>query len=157
MPQSQNLKNKPQHAAPTAGEWFALHEEDPFNQTNGPIFVDHSFVGTETEPARVGFRVGSQNCSFAGACHGGIIASVLDIALGHCAQVSSGVPHTPTISLNVDFLSAAAEGEWLESRVRIVRQTRRLLFADALLVGPNATVARATAVFKIPSSPRETV
>jgi len=126
-----------------------LHEDDPFNQTNGAFFVDESFAGTEVEPARMGLRVRPQNCSFAGVCHGGIIASALDIALGHCAQLSSRVAHTPTISLNVDFLSAAKEGEWLESRVRIIRKTRRLLFADALLVGPSGAVARAAGVFKI--------
>jgi uncharacterized protein (TIGR00369 family) len=131
--------------------WLQLHSDDPFNQTNGPFYVKDGFAGDNIEPARIGFRVNSQNCSFAGICHGGVIASALDIALGHSAQTCTGARHTPTISLNVDFLAAASEGEWLESRVRIIRKTRRLVFADSLLVGQKGSVARATGVFKIPA------
>jgi acyl-coenzyme A thioesterase PaaI-like protein len=133
--------------------WTILHPEDPFNQTNGPFFVSEDFQGGEEEPARLGFRVRPHNCSFAGFCHGAVLASVLDNALGHCVQVASGAAHTPTISLNVDFVSAAAEGEWLESRVRIIRKTRSLVFADAVLLGECGITARASGIFKLPKQP----
>jgi uncharacterized protein (TIGR00369 family) len=134
-----------------AGEgWAVLHPEDRFNEANGPFFADPVFEGTASEPARIGFRVRGHNCSFAGTCHGGVIASALDIALGHSAQAASGASHAPTISLSVDFLAAAKEGDWLESRVRILRTTRSLVFADGTLVGPDGPVARASGVFKIP-------
>jgi uncharacterized protein (TIGR00369 family) len=133
--------------------WAILHPGDPFNRTNGPYFVSEDFEGTEEEPARIGFRVSAHNCSFAGFCHGAVIASVLDNALGHCAQLVSGAAHTPTISLTIDFLSAASEGEWLESRVRVIRKTRSLVFTDAILLGVDGVVARASGVFKLPRQP----
>jgi acyl-coenzyme A thioesterase PaaI-like protein len=130
--------------------WTVLHPEDPFNQANGPFFLNEDFDGGAEEPARLGFRVGPHNCSFTGLCHGGVIASALDNALGQSAQAASGAAHAPTISLSVDFVSAAGEGDWLESRVRIIRKTRSLIFADALLLGPAGLVARASGIFKPP-------
>src|SRR3954469_10719713 len=129
---------EPQLAAPAG--WSVLHPDDPFNRKNGPFFIADPFEATETEPARIGFRVGAHNCSFAGICHGGVIASVLDIALGQSIQRACGAAHTPTMSLAIDFVRRADVGEWLESRVRILKMTRSVAFCDTLLVGPNGNV-----------------
>jgi acyl-coenzyme A thioesterase PaaI-like protein len=40
-------------------------------------------------------------------------------------------------------------GHWIESRVRIMRRGRSIVFADVLLQGPKGPVAHGTTVFKL--------
>jgi acyl-coenzyme A thioesterase PaaI-like protein len=133
--------------------WSLLDMQDPFLEQNGPLYFADPFEGDDSEPARFGIRIGKHNCSFAGICHGGLIASVLDIALGRSMAKLCDVPHAPTVTLTIDFMRAAKLGDWLESRVRILRRTRSVVFCDAVLVGPEGIVARGSAVFKL-LSPR---
>lgn len=128
--------------------WRELRPDDPFNARNGPFYLADPFDATELEPLRIGFRVEPHNCSYAGTCHGGILAAVLDIALGQAVQKAMCAEHAPTISLVVDFMRPAGRSEWLESRVRVLKLTRSAGFCDGLLVGPSGNVARASGVFK---------
>jgi uncharacterized protein (TIGR00369 family) len=128
--------------------WRALRPDDPFNQRNGPFYLADPFEGDVVEPVRTGFRVAPHNCNYAGTCHGGVLAAVLDIALGQAVQKALDAQHAPTLSLVVDFMRPASPGEWLESRVRILKLTRSAGFCDGLLVGPHGNVARASGIFK---------
>ncbi len=125
--------------------------EDAYQEVNGPYFVADSFEPTDTEPMRFAFRVGAHNCSFAGTLHGGMIAATLDIVMGRSMSRFTGVEHGPTVSMSVDFMRPGKLGDWIESRVRILRRTRSMVFCDAVLIGPDGVVARGNAVFKLPS------
>jgi uncharacterized protein (TIGR00369 family) len=129
--------------------WRMLPYEDDFQRVNGPYFVNQAFEGTEEEPARFAFRVGQHNCNFFGTCHGGMIAASLDIAMGRSMAKVLGVEHAPTVTMTVDYMRAGKLGDWIESRVRILRKTRSMVFVDATLVGPGGVVARGNAVFKL--------
>jgi acyl-coenzyme A thioesterase PaaI-like protein len=129
--------------------WRMLPFEDAYQEHNGPYFLAEPFESTDIEPMRFGFRVGPHNCSFAGTCHGGMIAATLDIAMGRSMARLCGEDHAPTISMSVDFMRSAKLGEWIESRVRILRRTRSLVFCDAVLLGSEGVVARGGAVFKL--------
>ncbi len=131
--------------------WREFVVDDEFQIHNGPLFLADPFEGTEEEPLRLGFRVAEKHCGFPGMCHGGMIAMVLDNALGRSVQKGCGVDGAPTISLQVDFISAAKLGDWVESRVRLLRKTRSLAFVDATLIGPKGIVAKASGIFKLPT------
>jgi acyl-coenzyme A thioesterase PaaI-like protein len=137
-------------AGPPDG-WREFVVEDPFQAHNGPLYIADPFAGTEDEPLRLGFRVADKHCGFPGMCHGGMIAMVLDNALGRSVQKACGITVAPTVSLHVEYMNAAPLGDWIESRVRILRKTRSLAFVDALLVGQKGTIAKASAIFKLPS------
>ncbi len=109
-----------------------------------------------TRPSRRASACASSRITahFAGICHGGMLATALDIALGRSMAALIEGAHAPTVTLTIDFMRAAMQGDWLESRVRILRRTRSMIFCDTILTGPNGTVARANAVFKLPSAPR---
>lgn len=139
------------HDGAPAG-WRRLDLNDPFQARIGPIFVADPFVGEEDEPARFGIRIEQHHCSFAGTCHGGLLATVLDIALGRGVAVEREGAHAPTVTLTIDYMRAAQLGDWLETRTRILRRTRSMAFCDTVLVGPDGIVARANAIFKLPSS-----
>lgn len=134
--------------------WAEFTVDDQFQTNNGPLFIATPFDGTDEEPLRLGFRVAEKHCGFPGICHGGMIAMVLDNALGRSVQKACDVTIAPTVSLHVDYMNAGRLGDWLESRVRILRKTRSMVFLDALLVGPAGTIAKGSAVFKLPSQPR---
>lgn len=129
-----------------------LQLDDPFLERVGPVFIADDFAADDSEPARFGVRIEPHHCNFAGICHGGMLATVLDIALGRSMAALIEGAHAPTVTLTVDFLRAARLGDWLESRVRILRRTRSMVFCDAVLVGPEGIVVRGNAVFKLPST-----
>lgn len=131
--------------------WREFIVDDAFQTHNGPLFIADPFEASEEEPLRLGFRVAERHCGFPGICHGGMIATVLDNAVGRSVQKSCGVDGAPTISLHIEYLNAARQGDWVESRVRMLRKTRSLAFVDALLVGPKGPVAKASGIFKLPS------
>lgn len=124
---------------------------DPFQHRNGPFYVADPFTPTKEEPVRFGFHVAPYHCSYSGHAHGGWLSAILDVSLGQNVQAGCAVTHAPTISLTVDFIRGAQPGDWLESRVRLLRVTRSLAFCDGVLIGPEGAVARGSGVFKLPS------
>ena len=131
-------------------DWEPWNYGDPFEAANGVIFRSRTFVPTEEERVRIGFRVRPENCNFLGGCHGGLIASLVDIAMGRNVIAATGVAGAPTMSMTVDFVRGSAAGDWLESRVRIVRQARSVVFCDTLLIGAAGIIARGNGVFSLP-------
>ncbi|KXU31155.1 hypothetical protein A0J57_17850 [Sphingobium sp. 22B] len=125
---------------------------DPFQHLNGPFYIADPFEPAAEEAVRLGFRVAPHNCSYSGFAHGGWLSSILDVCLGQNAQAGCAVSHAPTISLSVDFMRGPQPGDWLESRVRLLRATRSLAFCDGVLLGPDGAVARGSGVFKLPST-----
>jgi acyl-coenzyme A thioesterase PaaI-like protein len=136
--------------SPPAG-WKLWDFQDPFQFQNGPYFYADPFEATAEEPIRFAFRVGPHNCSLAGnICHGGILAASIDTFIGRSIARACNIEHLPTVSLSVEFMRAAELGHWIESRVRIMRKGRTIVFADVLLLGPKGPVAHGTTVFKLP-------
>lgn len=101
----------------------------------------------------LGLRIEEKHCNAAGACHGGMVASVADVLLTVGSNIQGGQSRfLPTVSMTCDFLAPAARGAWLEGRLEILRVTRNLLFATGLLEVPGeGLVARASAVMKVPA------
>lgn len=139
-------------AAAPAG-WRRIERHDPFLDVNGPLFIADPFAANDEEPARFGFRVSARSCNFTGTLHGGLTAALLDMAMGMGMQHAVKVGVAPTVSLTVDYMRAAIAGDWLESRIRLLRQTRSMVFCDGLLIGPKGPIARGSGVFKLPPSP----
>lgn len=143
------MDTTPAAMPPDAG-WQVWEHDDPFEAANTRIFRATAFTPSEEELVRIGCRVLPANCNFLGGGHGGFIATLLDIAMGRNVLAATGTQGAPTVSMTVDFLRGAVAGDWLESRVRLLRRTRRLAFSDAILVGPKGIVARGNGVFAIP-------
>ncbi|MFZ2994866.1 PaaI family thioesterase [Sphingobium sp.] len=103
----------------------------------------------EDEPYRFGFTVEERHCNRMRVCHGGMLSTLADIGMGVNANTLSDFNDpTPTISLSVDFIAAAAVGDWIETRTSVLRITRSLCFVEGRLIGPRGAVARCNATFK---------
>jgi acyl-coenzyme A thioesterase PaaI-like protein len=77
--------------------------------------------------------------------------TMMDIALSGAVCFALGkYTSTPTVSSSFDFMAGAKEGDWIYGDIHSVKLTRTMGFASATIEGPNGSVARASACFKLP-------
>ena len=97
----------------------------------------------------LGLRAGPAHTNSRGFVHGGLIGALADNAMGlSCARASGHLGGYVTVSLSVDFLGAALEGQWLEFDTVFVKPGRTLCFAQAFVTADGQPCARANAVFR---------
>lgn len=117
----------------------------PFTQHNGPLYArwhkDH---------LQLGFRVLENHVNPGQSCHGGMLSMFADILLSGAAQYQTDIPRQflPTISLQLDFISAAPLGEWVQGQADVLKVTKNLIFSQGLIECNRNIVARASGVFK---------
>jgi uncharacterized protein (TIGR00369 family) len=81
-----------------------------------------------------------------GVPHGGLIATLLDIAMGTAARLAAGAP-VMTLDMHVAFLGVGAGA--LTAEGRVIRAGRSILFTEAEARSANGRlVAKASGVFK---------
>jgi uncharacterized protein (TIGR00369 family) len=90
---------------------FARHGE---HEVRAPCVLDRDYNG------------------FSSRAHGGVVASVLDEAMGWAAVLAAGV-FTYTVELNLRYRLPVPIGEALEVRGWVVRHNRRLTLAEGEL------------------------
>jgi acyl-coenzyme A thioesterase 13 len=121
-----------------------LFRTSPFLETVGPFFHRREPDGTFV----VGLRVAEKHANARGSAHGGLLMTLLDIALGYRAAFSESPPASlTTASLTADFASAPKVGDWVEAHVDVQRVGGPLAFASAFLVVDGERVVRGSAVF----------
>lgn len=101
---------------------------------------------------QLGFRVTPDQCNGMGHCHGGMMATLLDmqLALGARAQDRRVADHfLPTISLQVDYLGSASLGSWVSGKAEVLKVTHRMVFVQGTARSDDTIVARASACMKI--------
>ena len=122
-------------------------------------------VGQPDRRARCRLVVDERHTNRHGVLHGGIAGMLLDSAAGATASLTvddSGRRPFLTVSLNIDFVGPAREGDGVTATGRVVGGGRSLLFVPAELVHDDGRlIATATGVFKrVPadaaSKPKET-
>lgn len=122
--------------APIGGA-FALH--------NGPLFArwlaPHLLLG---------FRVDERHVNPGNGCHGGMLGLFADILISTGAQYQADIPRQflPTISLQMDFLSVAPFGSWVQGQAEVLKVTRNLVFSQGLISADGVPVVRCSGVFK---------
>ncbi len=109
------------------------------------------FLGASLAPAdahcgvwRIELRQGPNSLNAVDALHGGVIATVLDVAaylsvLPHLASDEEAV----TIAFAAQYIAAAGSPAPLQARGSFARRSRRLAFADAHLYCQDRLLARA--------------
>jgi acyl-coenzyme A thioesterase 13 len=96
----------------------------------------------------IGLRVEAKHCNARGMVHGGILATLADVALGYTMAFSSTPPAgLVTANLSLDFAGTARIGDWLETHVDIQKKGRRLSFANCYITANDQRIVRASAVF----------
>ena len=114
---------------------------------NGPIYLRH-----EGALVQLGFRVERRHTNPMGNCHGGWLASFSDMVLPlsiHRKAPEIGFKFLPTISLQIDYLSPAPLGAWVQGEAEVLRVTRSLVFAQGLVHADGVPAVRISGIFKI--------
>ncbi|MGH8673911.1 MAG: PaaI family thioesterase, partial [Burkholderiales bacterium] len=79
----------------------------------------------------VGLRVEPKHCNARGTIHGGILATLADVAIGYAIAFSTDPPTAAiTANLSLDYAGTAKIGDWIESRVDIQKRGTRLAFGN---------------------------
>lgn len=102
------------------------------------------------ETVTLGLRAGPAHTNSRGFVHGGLIGALADNAMGlSCARRLGQAGGLVTVTLSVDFLASALEGQWLEFDTAFVKPGRTLCFAQAFVTADGQPCARANAVFRV--------
>ncbi len=122
--------------------------------TTGLGFIDALqplFHCVSDNAARFGLVVEDQHCNMMGICHGGVLASLADVAAAHNINRQRGtIGGAPTINLSLDFIRAAKRGRWIEAFTDRVEVRRRFGFASGAVVCDGEDVARFNGTFYLP-------
>ena len=131
------------HPMPMGGDFIAQ---------NGPIYFRQTAKDDGPPEVLMGFRVEKRHCNPMGNCHGGWLASFGDMLLPlsvHRKSPEVGHKFLPTISLQIDYLSPAPLGAWVQGEAEVLRVTRSLVFAQGLVSANGVPALRVSGIFKI--------
>lgn len=132
------------HADIPAG-FAPIFRTSPFLETIGPLYS----AGSGTTLV-VGLRVQEKHTNARGTLHGGVLASIADIALGYGLATSTDPPTSMvTASLGVDFAGSAQIGDWVETTLDIQKIGSRMAFANVYFTLRGERIARASGVFLV--------
>lgn len=102
----------------------------------------------EKEVCRLIFPVTDMLRNPQGSLHGGVMATAMDISMGHLVRKVAGPG--ATIEMKVQFMRPVMEGT-VTCEGRFVRRGRSLSFMESRLSGPDGKLAAlATATWKMP-------
>lgn len=114
----------------------------------GPFYWRRQGAGVS-----VGLRIEAHHCNTRGTGHGGLLATLADIALGYaCAAAAEAAGkgrNFVTIDLSVEYLSGTRAGQWIQSEVRVLNAGSRTASAEGFLVADGSPVARISANFRM--------
>ena len=116
----------------------------PFLDMIGPVYTM-----TRERGILLGLRARTEHLNTRGFVHGAILAALLDVVCGRNCGALTEHPGLVTVSLTVDYVAAARDGDWLEASATVTRVGRRLAFADGRVDAGGRPVAKASAVFAV--------
>ena len=103
-------------------------------------------IGVEDGVTKLRVVLDERHDNNSGIPHGGLIATLLDVAMGSAARLAAGVAVT-TLDMHINFI--ATSDEVLTAEGRVVRAGGSILFAEAEARGAKGEiVAKASGVFK---------
>jgi uncharacterized protein (TIGR00369 family) len=119
-----------------------ITDEGAFVQHIGPLLGRDGVVGLEIDQRHIN--------SF-GKAQGGVLATLVDFANAHNVRRESDEEDAAvaTVSLTVDYLGAADEGDWVEAHVTVERLGGTLAFVDCSVRCDDREIVRGRAVFAV--------
>jgi len=124
-------------------------------RTQGPTFaglVGPFYAKRAGRELSLGLRIEERHLNSRGTCHGGLLATLADIALGYAcvaANEDGQSRNFVTIDLAVEYLAASQAGDWLYSEVRVMNADTRTAAAAGHLLVDGRPVARISANFRM--------
>lgn len=113
-------------------------------------FVDHCGIEAlepKGECTYLRLKLAPEHANNLGIAHGGVLCTLLDVAMGTCARSRLGAP-VMTLSMQTNFV-AAGRGT-LIAEGRLLRAGRSIVYSEATVTDEEgAVVATGSGVFKL--------
>ena len=115
----------------------------PFLDRSGPYYVK-----ADGERQLVGIRIAKGHINHIETAHGGVLATLADIALSLQVYESEDPPiPVATLSLTTNFVAPARLGDWVEAHAQINRIGKSLAYCSGEIWAKNSLLMTATGVF----------
>jgi acyl-coenzyme A thioesterase 13 len=101
----------------------------------------------QSESLEIGMLVGPKHLNARGRLHGGVTATLLDVAMGYMLVARSGGRRRLTARLTVDYRSSAQEGEWLQVILDNTQEDGRKTLATGRLMCGERIIAEVSVLF----------
>ena len=105
----------------------------------------------------LGLRIEERHCNSRGTCHGGLLATLADIALGYACALAgeSGAEkrNFVTVDLSLQYLASTHVGDWVQSEVEVLSPGSRTASAAGHLLANGKPVVRISANFRMARTP----
>ena len=116
-------------------------------------FLDHAgpyYLKKGVVPVVVGLRIAAHHMNYRDVAHGGVLATLADVALSW-AVYSSERPPLPvsTVSMATSFLGPARLGDWVEACGVIDRIGRNLAYVHGAIFCGDQTLMTMSGVYNI--------
>jgi len=136
-------------ASPIPAGFCPAHIHGDFLVFNGPLYARLT-----DDTIQLGFRVEQRHTNPLGICHGGMLATFVDMLTPCTAMYMPGRERRflPTISLQIDYLGPSPLGAWVQGEAQILRTTRNLVFGQGLVTADGAPALRFSGIFKLGST-----
>src|SRR6267142_5135377 len=124
-------------------------------RTQGPGFAGLAgpfYAKREGRALSLGLRIEQRHLNSRGTCHGGLLATLADIALGYACVAASEDGQSKnfvTIDLSVEYMATTSAGDWLYSEVKVLNADSRTAAAAGHLLVEGNPVARISANFRM--------
>jgi uncharacterized protein (TIGR00369 family) len=122
---------------------------NPFNELVGPFYERR-----RGKAVSLGLRIEERHTNSRGICHGGLLATMADLALGYACLEVGGHSSFVTVHLSLDYAGGARPGDWVESEVEVQKTGSRMAFANCYLVANGVRIVRASALFAMSGAPK---
>ena len=116
-----------------------------FGRTVGPFYSKRDEANNEI----MAFRVEEHHANGMNNCHGGMLMSFADRALGETAMRAAEGANCVTIQLEMKFIDVGRLGDWIEIRPQVVKRTGSLVFMRGDVRDGTRLLASADGVWKI--------
>ncbi len=90
-------------------------------------WLSPKLLAVEQGMATIAVRIRKEMCNPFGNIHGGMMSLIIDEAIGWAVVSLEAESFYTSVSLNVDFLYAAAEGELVRATAKIVRHGKKII------------------------------
>jgi acyl-coenzyme A thioesterase 13 len=124
-------------------------QPNPFNELVGPFYSKR-----QGKDVSLGLRIEERHTNSRGICHGGLLATMADLALGYACLAIGGQTSFVTVNLSLDFAGSAKAGDWVESQAEVQKAGSRIAFANCFLVANGVRIVRASAIFALSAAPK---
>lgn len=124
----------------------ALPPEQGFTDAFAPVYIN-----TNGPEPTIGLRVESQHLNSMKICHGAVYMGLFDIGMSCAVGYALGkFVGTPTVNININYMAASKEGEWLDVECQCTRLSRTMGFTQGTIRCGDEVKATATGIFKLP-------